>query len=948
MLFRQFVFDHTNGARDRGARQEQDPARDIDTVTCACNIESVRKSAAPRRCDFYFAVNPYIDLGVRPDLACRAMGWDGVGAPPVATGLVWVINGQAIRADPKDSIDIVRALASSACAVTGINVLIGRAAFMIGDRVVYEALELYEPTSISKLYEEAIEAGNDILSVVAKAKAILDPSNPAHRAILVRQTADAMVAMARPWEVRASTAARKFLKQNWPDLSKTEVKEMITQATARIKSVPLRSVKGINKVIAVQSDRVMVGARTAAIQRHALNIGATLTSPDIASIQAAQKTSVAWLTNEYGTRATQFERIARGIVEGGLQQGLGRDEISRDLLQQFNRSLSGRSESYFNVYAGALVDRSRSRAELSSYAESSITKCIAQSVLDEATTEYCRWVHGKVIDVQEATQIMDAAEQPGMSVDEMKQANPWVRMGVDKDGARTAFVNGPQGRADLFRVASPGAGTQSPGSYSTLPGGKSLGDNGIGMPPYHGRCRTTTIADVSSVRLPQSTRPPPAVGPKPMVKPPKEQTVPNLLGSKDARSTSGVAFPGDGQNVEGFNVNARLIRDMDGKDAFEFRFKLTEQSTHGAQRTLKARGGKDIEFGYHKRDVMRNGQLKTTAMGIQDVSGGTKNAIMAATKIDETAVVAELGTAHTESLNGFVRMTIKTKDPEKAWRAFREANKKMLGVDFGTVPTAVDFEIAAKAKIVTKFNPELAVRFRGKTIDPKMLDHAFETVARKHPVARDILKDTVRRDVFSGRNAGFSKSQAEFFTKEKIPGLYHDTGAPANGLAKMIAGDNPGLLSSTTRFDRGVFIEGMSTIEDFQTGGANGVFTRVANSNKKLKECHNRYRVTIKTEELGRDDWWAHSSDRYGRSAKSVQGERWDANAISKGWKEASSGNEVMFQDGVPVSSWKNVIARDVGMKNELIAELKKMGVSKVNGKSLDDFIVLAEGNPVY
>lgn len=477
-------------------------------MTCGCDIPGSHGTAIPVPWTRFFAVGPFVDLGDNPVVAWRALGWVSDFPPPAASGYVFVKQGTPARTS--DPLSVVRKVAAAAAAEMQESILIGEAVSFVGSRVLYRGVEVLEPVPIPRLIAEAIEAADDVLARVFKAKVILDPSKPAGRRILIRQTADAMVATARPWEVRAETAARKFLRQNWPDLPKSEVNKLITQASARIKEVPVRSVKGINKVISVEQNRVMEGARKAAIQRHNLNIGASLTSPDRKAIEASQRTSVRWLTNEYGARAKQFEDKAGAIVGRGLAEGLGREEISRDLLTEFHRSVSGRTASYFDVYAGALVDRARTRSEMNSYRDAEITRWIASAVMDEVTTDFCRWVDGRVFDVDTSISVMDLADQAGLSVAEMKSANPWVRMGT-VGGERVATAGG----TPIFSVAQSGLGTQAAGSYNNKAGADNIAALGLGGPPYHGRCRTTSVADVQITSIPTVPRPPPAPKPKP-------------------------------------------------------------------------------------------------------------------------------------------------------------------------------------------------------------------------------------------------------------------------------------------------------------------------------------------------------------------------------------------------------------------------------------------------
>jgi len=457
------------------------------------------RSATIRQHSGFFAVGPYEDLGTRVDLAGRALGLPAEGQLAAAAGLIWVVGSRSVRVRSCVSEERAFGVACGTAAETGCDVMLGKAVGIVGGRVLYKSLGVAVPADLAQVLADAAAAAEDIIADVFKALPTLNPTTRGGRAMLVRRTADAMVAMASPWEQQAVTAGNKFLKQNWPNMSTGRRDTVIQQAAARIRKVPVRAVKGINGVISVQAPSVMKGGRKAAIERHKFDIGASLTLADERIVQAAQKTTVSWLTNEYGVRADMFERDAVGIVQRGMSQGLGRADIGRRLQQRFGRAVSGRSASYYEVFAASLVDRSRSWSELNAYDDALVTHFIAASVLDEATTDFCRWVDGKTIKVVDAQKVMAAADGPDMTVEAMKLVNPWVRERT-VNGERQAFVRTgtPSNREDraLFSIKSSGLGTQRRGIYGDKRGSGNLPAFGIGAPPYHGHCRTTTVADV--------------------------------------------------------------------------------------------------------------------------------------------------------------------------------------------------------------------------------------------------------------------------------------------------------------------------------------------------------------------------------------------------------------------------------------------------------------------
>nr|WP_228557107.1 hypothetical protein [Myxococcus sp. AB025B] len=87
------------------------------------------------------------------------------------------------------------------------------------------------------------------------------------------------------------------------------------------------------------------------------------------------------------------------------------------------------------------ISQGRSFAQMSSYAKAGIRRYRIKAVLDEATTQVCRFLHGRTFVVADALQRfehLDSLEHP----EDVKQELPWVRERLDADTGRThLYVN---------------------------------------------------------------------------------------------------------------------------------------------------------------------------------------------------------------------------------------------------------------------------------------------------------------------------------------------------------------------------------------------------------------------------------------------------------------------------------------------------------------------------
>lgn len=209
------------------------------------------------------------------------------------------------------------------------------------------------------------------------------------------------------------------------------------------------------------------------------------------------RTQVNFVTDELGRRVEGFGAEARRIVAEGLEAGLGREDLSAALQAAAQDALAGRSAFYWDVVAGAFVGNGRSYAQLSSYAEAGIARYLIEAVLDERTTEICRYLHGKVFEVGDALRRFDALDRLDAPED-VKQAQPWVREATDAaTGHRVLYVDRGGVRTPIVEVTRSGFGARDDrGDHGRSVSNRELMDLGVSFPPYHGLCRTTTLPDV--------------------------------------------------------------------------------------------------------------------------------------------------------------------------------------------------------------------------------------------------------------------------------------------------------------------------------------------------------------------------------------------------------------------------------------------------------------------
>ena len=249
--------------------------------------------------------------------------------------------------------------------------------------------------------------------------------------------------------------------------------------------------------------------RKRAKRAYDLEIATAFKQPDTDALGAMADGFADWSVNWHkGLSASEAARV-QGIVESGLADGLSPEVIGKELTTAAGQT--GRAvTNYWTTTAYAWMGRSRSMGLLYSFRDAAIETFVVDAVLDEDTTEQCRYLHGKVVQVGATISSMESANDTlgDGDVEGFKAANPFLRM----DGNTIVTDPGPGGTPQaVATVRQPGFGTaDSVGRYTPQMAPGKFPEAGIGPPPYHHRCRSTIVPNIEGVSVP--VKPVPAGG----------------------------------------------------------------------------------------------------------------------------------------------------------------------------------------------------------------------------------------------------------------------------------------------------------------------------------------------------------------------------------------------------------------------------------------------------
>lgn len=309
---------------------------------------------------------------------------------------------------------------------------------------------------------------------------------------IVSQIKRALLAATGEAEAQAVRDALRVLDVDWPNLSAAARAAVIDATRMAIGTAAPRAMPRIQQVFRASGPRVMGETRAAASRTFGLDIATTLSQRDRLAERYVRVSTSNFIRDQYGVRRDELAGRAREVVARGLEEGSGRDAIAARLERELGGAVM-RSESYWQLIASQFANSARTFSEISSFQDAGIERYQFSAILDEVTTDECRFYDGQTFSMQTAVSARDRLSNLS-SPDEVYTASPWVRSGSDENGNRILYVERNGAREVIAQIDRSGVGNRDDrGAFSNALSGQALESATPPIPPLHAYCRSTII-----------------------------------------------------------------------------------------------------------------------------------------------------------------------------------------------------------------------------------------------------------------------------------------------------------------------------------------------------------------------------------------------------------------------------------------------------------------------
>jgi len=260
-----------------------------------------------------------------------------------------------------------------------------------GEVTVFRRTEIMRAMSSSQASkDEAAQLVSPNGTLVEKA---LSPTDPVDNKIISDRLAGQLLYAERKLLGPKLEQYVRQLNVDWPNLTPAQLSEQFAKVRTGVRGLLGASSRDMLPTWQARTEvtvsGVVSGTKKVMQTNFLPQIATSLSQPNRQVIEQISAQQGFFMRDAAGFRSDQITAAGRRVVQDGLKQGLGRNQIADNLAKQLPQAWQKYGRNYFRTVAAVSVNRARSYGEISGYTEAGIEQLEVQAVLDERTTDIC-------------------------------------------------------------------------------------------------------------------------------------------------------------------------------------------------------------------------------------------------------------------------------------------------------------------------------------------------------------------------------------------------------------------------------------------------------------------------------------------------------------------------------------------------------------------------------
>ena len=317
----------------------------------------------------------------------------------------------------------------------------------------------------------------------------LDPLKTVDRAKIANKLQKSLINAGRGAEAEYLDDALDRLDVDWHSMNEAQIDSIV--AETRLAASMIADNVGVKSAVTGAGTTLI---STGELSRRAPVFGITehFARPDRIAVRRIANQMPFFMTSDYARRAGAWEeRDARAVITRGLRRGFDDRTIGKDLHAALATRITNRSENYFRMLANVTLGRASSYGQLTGYRDADILWFLWDAVMDGATCNVCRFLHGTRFAVQDGLDQFSRAQANADPERGIMEEQPWFREANGGIYVAPKERGGKLGPLIATILRSAVGQDDKRGTFSTaLAPGKA---GTTQTPPAHGLCRCITI-----------------------------------------------------------------------------------------------------------------------------------------------------------------------------------------------------------------------------------------------------------------------------------------------------------------------------------------------------------------------------------------------------------------------------------------------------------------------
>lgn len=281
-------------------------------------------------------------------------------------------------------------------------------------------------------------------------------------------------------------------REDWSKKTEKEIDEEFSKLATWVPIEVLSSTARMMSSGAKYAYELSLATREGVINLNKLELDTSFNLKETRAIDRLSKWSYKQIPVSYVKMSERLSKTIQQELIKGLESGVHYRTVTKEIIAKTPEIVTRQQINFLNVTAQGALARARSQAQLLTYRDAQVTVVRLAAVMDERTTPQCSFLNNQIIGVEPTLNYM---EQAVAKDTDPRNSFPWITARKDKKNGSEFLEFTQDGKTHRF------AETDKTGTMKYREGWNldKLIPFGVGMPPYHALCRSTTYLDTATL-----------------------------------------------------------------------------------------------------------------------------------------------------------------------------------------------------------------------------------------------------------------------------------------------------------------------------------------------------------------------------------------------------------------------------------------------------------------